>query len=108
MITRLLVALFALYIVAGSPNLRDLPLASALEGSSTANARQAELAKQALDFCIANRETCAGIASGVIGGPARTGAIAFAPTTPETQALPQPAPDLPLPPRRRASSHRGA
>jgi hypothetical protein len=108
MITRLLVALFALYIVAGSPNPRDLPLVSALQSTNVATTGQTDLTKQALDFCLSNREACASMASGLIGAPVRTGAISAKPIAPETQALPQPAPELPLPPRRRASSDRGA
>lgn len=108
MITRLLVALFALYLVAGSPNLRDMPLASGFQGPSANAAGQAELAKQAFDFCVSNRETCANIASALVSAPVRTGAIAPAPKSADRQALPQSAPDLPLPPRRRASTDRGA
>lgn len=108
MITRLLVALFALYIVAGSPKPQDLPLASLFQGSNSGTAGQAEIAKQALDFCMTNRETCASIASGLVNAPIRTGAIAATPKASEPQALPQPAPELPLPPRRRSSAQNGA
>lgn len=108
MITRLLVALFALYLVAGAPKPGDLPLASLFTGPNAQEAGQAQLAKQALDFCLANRETCASIASGLTGSPTRTGAIAEPPKAAETQSLPQPAPELPLPPRRRTQSRSGA
>lgn len=108
MITRLLVALFALYLVAGSPNPRDLPLASLLTAPKTSEGGQMELARQAVDFCVANRETCASIASTLVPTPTRTGAIAPTPKTSEVQALPQAAPELPLPPRRRASMQSGA
>lgn len=107
MITRLLVALFALYLVAGSPNPRDLPLASLLTAPKANESGQMELAKQAVDFCLANRETCASIASNLIQTPARTGAIAATPKPFEAQNLPEPAPELPLPPRRRASMPSG-
>jgi hypothetical protein len=108
MITRLLVALFALYLVAGSPNPRDLPVASLLSAPKPNEGGQVELAKQVVDFCLAHRETCASIASGLIPAPARTGAIAATPKPFEAQNLPEPAPELPLPPRRRASIQSGA
>ncbi|MGL5447918.1 MAG: hypothetical protein ACRDBL_11470 [Rhabdaerophilum sp.] len=108
MITRLLAAGFALYLVAGTPKLGDLPLVSMLTNTSATESGQAQLAKQALDFCLANRETCTNIASGMISSPTRTGAIAEAPKAAETQMLPLPAPELPLPPRRRGQSRSGA
>jgi hypothetical protein len=108
MITRLLVALFALYIVAGSPKPHDLPIASLFQAPSTSTEGQPAMARQVLDFCVSNRETCANIASGLVSAPIRTGAITPTPAAPELQVLPQPAPELPLPPRRRATSRSGS
>jgi hypothetical protein len=102
MITRLLAALLALYIVAGAPKPGDLPAIGLLSGPSAPDASQSVLAKQALDFCLAHRETCANMAAGLVSNPVRTGAIAEPTRAPEAQQpLPQPAPELPLPPRRR-------
>jgi hypothetical protein len=101
MITRLLAALLALYIVAGAPKPGDLPVIGLLNGPNAPDASQSVLAKQALDFCLAHRETCANMAAGLAGGSLRTGTIAEPARAQEAQPLPQPAPELPLPPRRR-------
>lgn len=104
MITRLLAAIFALYIVAGAPKPGDMPMAGLFSGPDSSEAGKAAIAKQALDFCLDNRETCANIVSGLAGSPTRTGAIAEPPKPFEAQLLPSPAPGLPLPPRRRSQS----
>lgn len=101
MITRLLAALLALYIVSGAPKPSDLPVVGLLTAPHSTDLGQAALAKQALDFCLANRETCANLASGLVNSPTRTGTITEAPRTSGVQAPLQPAPALPLPPRRR-------
>jgi hypothetical protein len=104
MITRLLAAFFALYIVAGAPKPDDLPMATLFSAPDSSGTGKAAIAKQALDFCLDNRETCANIVSGLAVSPTRTGAIAESPKPAEAQSLPLPAPELPLPPRRRQQS----
>jgi hypothetical protein len=108
MITRLMVALLALYIVSGGGKnwLNNAPgEQTALTGDSLST--QASLAKQALDFCLTHREICAEAVGGIVKS---TGSVSAAPPVPAIPALPQPqqaqargeaAPDLPVPPRRR-------
>lgn len=100
MITRILAALVALYIVAGPPSQGSLPAVSADSG----------MARQALDFCLGNRETCAALAASALDratATRATGTVAPAPPVPAL-AQPLPAPELPLPPKRRSASRHGA
>ncbi|MCA3623955.1 MAG: hypothetical protein IOC52_07225 [Methylobacterium sp.] len=118
MITRLMVALLALYLVSdGGKNWNGLSSPSSLAVASDSLPDQALLAKQALDFCLTHREICAEAAGRLVKstGSLPSAAPAMpAPAMPAT-AMPappaglqaaapgEPAPHLPLPPRRRTT-----
>lgn len=108
MITRLMVALLALYIVSGGGK----NWGNVAPGENTARASdsllpQASLAKQALDFCLTHRDLCVEAAGSLVKS---TGSVPTTPPVPALAPLPAPrhaeapgeaAPHLPLPPRRR-------
>lgn len=107
MLTRILAALVALYLVSSGP---DAP-ASAPEPQARATEAQdikTTLAAKALDYCLANPATCSAMASRLNGSPERaekpvtTGAIR-ASEAPESRPEPTAIPALPVPPRRRSS-----
>lgn len=116
MITRVMVALMALYLVSGGGENRNgsLPAADPSAVSHRIPAPpQPSVVKQTLDYCLANRSVCAELAGGLLG---TTGAIptaipapVAAPSVvdgPESRNVgapgPRSAPELPVPPRRHA------
>lgn len=118
MITRVMVALLALYLVSGGGENRAgwAPAAPPAAVSERGPAPpQASVVKQTLDYCLANRSVCAELAGGLL---ATTGALpsaipapAPAPSgtdRPETGIVSapaqRPAPELPVPPRRHPGS----
>ena len=123
MITRLMVALLALYLVSdGGKNWNGLSSPSSPAVARDSLPDQALLAKQALDFCLTHREICAEAAGRLVKstGSLPSAAPAMpAPAMPATAmpatAMPappaglqaaapgEPAPHLPLPPRRRTT-----
>ncbi len=113
MITRLMVALLALYLVSGGGKNWSEFSGGEIAGTTGASlSAQAGLAKQAIDFCLAHRDLCAEAAGSLVKStgsvpalpppPVLAPATAFEATTPGEAA-----PDLPLPPRRRSPA-RGA
>ncbi|MCU0817915.1 MAG: hypothetical protein MUF11_01225 [Beijerinckiaceae bacterium] len=108
MITRLMVALLALYIVSGGGK----NWMNAAPGEQTAHAAdslpaQASLARQALEFCLSHRDICAEAAGSLVKA---TGSVPAVPPIPAIPTLPasqqahapgEAAPHLPVPPRRR-------
>ncbi len=93
MITRIAVALFALYCVHGSEN-------SARDGARLAEDIQREVPKAAVSLCLDNVATCsalAGKASGLLPPAAPKDSITTAESEPVAAGL------YPLPPRRPAS-----
>ncbi|MCA3654083.1 MAG: hypothetical protein IOB85_03740 [Methylobacterium sp.] len=108
MITRLVVALLALSLVSGGGRNGNglAPESGPLAGSDPPSA-QAGLAKQALDFCLTHRKTCAEAAGSVVksaGSLPSPASVRPAPPAGLQAAAPgEPAPHLPLPPRRRST-----
>ncbi len=118
MITRLMVALLALYLVSdGGKNWNGLSSPSGPAVASDSLPDQALLAKQALDFCLTHREICAEAAGRLVKS---TGSLPLAAPAMPAPAMPatampappaglqaaapgEPAPHLPLPPRRRTT-----
>lgn len=115
MITRLMVALLALYVVSGgAKNWNGLDGgALSVATPSVTSESQASLAKQALDFCLAHRDLCAEAAGQLVRS---TGSVPSAPApvasklaSPITETVPPAttpllaSPNLPVPPRRRGT-----
>ncbi len=110
MITRLMVALLALYIVSGGgKNWGSSAPGAQMAATGEPVATQASLAKQALDFCFTYREICAEAVGGIVKS---TGSVPSTPAAPAIPALSAPlhadapgeaAPHLPVPPRRRGA-----
>lgn len=108
MITRLMVALLALYLVSdGGKNWNGVSTPSSLAVASDSLPDQAGLAKQALDFCLSHREICAEAAGRLVNStgslPSAAPAMPAPPAGLQAAAPGEPAPHLPMPPRRRAT-----
>ncbi len=106
MITRLMVALLALYLVSGGGrNWNGLAPPSSTVAVSDSPSDHAGLAKQALEFCLTHREICAEAAGSLVKStgslPSPTPAMPAPPAGLQATAPGEPAPHLPLPPRRR-------